>query len=246
MTRSGLAFLAALVAVSFTAKSALAVPLYTEEFSSTPPASTVAPAAVGWNSSEAEGGGNDVGIYDTFMYYYSNLAIADATFRTELVYTTEFSGTPISLLTPDLQIRWRTRMEHQFNDDFSDGNGTGFGADLSPAIQVGGQWYVADAFYNTGNVESGTYSSPVVFSLTGATWSAIDGIDGLPGVSYGASVPTPVGSITGAGLVATFVQRQSINFDYYVISAGVPEPASLGLAGCGALALLGFRKRNVA
>ena len=45
------------------------------------------------------------------------------------------------------------------------------------------------------------------------------------------------------GLVATFVQRQSVNFDYVEIS-GIPEPTSLGLVACGGLGLLARRRRR--
>lgn len=220
---------------------ASAASLYREDFSSAPPQTTVTLASVGWNGTEAGGGGNSTGVYDTFMYWYDNLAIADQSFRTEMVYTTEFSGTPISQALAS-SISWQTRMEHQFNDDFSSGSGTGSGADVSAAIRAGGVWYVSDAVYNTGNVESGTYSPPSVLSLAGATWSVLDGVDGAPGVSYG-SAGVPVGDITGVGLVATFVQRQSVNFDYVDVT-GIPEPTSLGLAACCGLGLLVRRQRQ--
>jgi hypothetical protein len=224
------------------ANSASAVTLYREDFSSVPPATTVALDTVGWTTADAEGGGDDVGIYDTFVFYYSNLAMADMTFRTALFSTTEFSGTPISLATPDLAISWAMRLERQFDDAFADISGSGLGADVSAAIQAGGTWYVSDQSFNTGNVTSGAYSPPSVQNIAGATWTVLDGVDGLPGVSYGAA-GVPAGSITGVGLVVTSVQRQTVNFDYVEIS-GVPEPTSLGLLVCGGLGLLVRRRKH--
>jgi hypothetical protein len=133
-------------------------------------------------------------------------------------------------------------MEHQFDDTYVDMSGVGFGADVSAAILAGGTWYVSDAVYNTGNVISGTYSPPVVLPLAGATWTVLGDVDAAPGVTFG-SAGVPSGSITGVGLVATFVQRQSVNFDYVQIT-GVPEPTSLGLLACGALALMARRQKK--
>jgi hypothetical protein len=241
MTRHGVRWIVALTALNFlAANSASAAVLYREDFSSTPPATDVGLDTVGWTNVDAEGGGDNLGIYDTFVYYFSNVAMADMTFRTALFSTTELSGAPISLATPDLAISWATRMEHQFSDTFVDQSGTGSGADVQAAIQAGGQWYVSDQAFNTGNVISGTYSPPSVQNLAGATWSLLDGVDGLPGVSIGAA-GVPADSITGIGLVVTSVQRQSINFDYVEIS-GVPEPATLGLCACAGLGLLVRRR----
>jgi hypothetical protein len=244
MTRLG-AWRAAAIAAALlgwaSAHSASAATLYREDFSSVPPATTVTLASVGWDGTEAGGGGNSTGVYDTFSYWYDNLAIAAMSSTTELIYTTEFSGSPINMATVGLAISWATRMEHQFNDDFSSGSGTGTGANLRAAIQVGGQWYASNTVFNTGNVESTTYSPPAVLPVAGATWVALGGIDGAPGVTLG-SPAIPLGSITGVGVVGTFVQRQSVNIDYVDISA-VPEPTSLGLFACAGLGLLLRRRR---
>ncbi len=227
------------------ANSASAASLYREEFTGAASGSAVL-ADVGWNNSNVgfthDGSGpNDANIFNssTFMYWYSGLAQATASFDTEMVYTTEFA--PISLSTGGLSVSFATRMEHQFDDTYVDMSGVGSGADVQVAIQAGGTWYVSDDVFNTGNVISTTYT-PHVLSLAGATWSELGDVDAAPGVTFG-SAGVPSGSITGVGLVGTFVQRQSVNFDFVEIS-GVPEPSSLGLFALSGLGLMARRRKG--
>jgi len=69
-------------------------------------------------------------------------------------------------------------------------------------------------------------------------------VDGTGGVTLGAAPGSALsGNITGVGLVSTFHQYQSANFDFVEITA-VPEPMSAGLLGCGLIGLAAYRRRR--
>lgn len=247
MTRLGAWRAAALAAICvLTAESARAATLYREDFTD-PEANDGTLADVGWNGSEAIGsGGSSVGIFNTFHWWYNNSTIASGLTPSGLSYTTE--NPPISTSTPLLAFFWAHRLENQFDDSFGEGTGTGTGVDVRPAIQIAGQWYAAATSVSTGNADNtttgGTFTTQSIpFNGAAANWVTLGDVDGANGVTLGAAPGANLsGNITGVGLVSTFHQYQTVNFDYFEV-VGVPEPASLALAAGAALVLAASQRR---
>jgi hypothetical protein len=206
-----------------------------------------------WVDTDAEsavsGGNNDVGTYgdplgvpqDGFVFWYSNLAIADASSVTELIYTNNFS--PIDSSTSDLKFIWESRLESQFADDFSDMSGAGAPVGTRLALQLGGQWFVSNTSISSGNVTSADWTGNTLpFDPAAANWRELNNVDGSPGVSLGLLAGADLsGDITGAGLVSTFQQRQTLNINNFAI---VPEPSALSLIFCGVVGVLGRKSRR--
>ncbi len=228
--------------------SASAVTLYREDFTDAE-ANDGTLADVGWVGTDIGAGGNSAGIYDTFHWWYNNTTIASMTTNTGLSYTTE--NAPISSATPMLAILWAQRLENQFDDAFGEGTGTGTGVDVRPAVQIGGQWYAAATAVSTGNLDNtttgGTYTpQSLAFDPAAANWLLVSDVDGADGVTLGAAPGSDLsGNITGVGLVSSFHQYQTVNFDYLEVSA-VPEPASAGLLAVGAWSAALLRRRRLA
>ncbi len=247
MTRLGAWRAAALAAVCvLTAASARAATLYREDFTDAE-ANDGTLAEAGWNGTDAIGsGGSSAGVYNTFHWWYNNSTIASGLTPSGLSYTTENS--PISTATPSLTISWAQRLESQFDDSFGEGTGTGTGVDVRPAVQIGGQWYAAATSVSTGNADNtttgGTFATQsLAFNGAAANWVTLGDVDGANGVTLGAAPGSALsGNITGVGLVSTFHQYQTVNFDYVEVT-GVPEPASMALAAGAALVLAASRRR---
>jgi hypothetical protein len=239
----------ATLAVWSTAGSALAVTLYREDFTDAE-ANDGTLADVGWNGTDSIGSaGSSSGIFNTFHWWYNNSTIASGLTPSGLSYTTE--NPAIASSTPGLTIAWAQRLENQFDDAFAEATGTGTGVDVRPAVQIGGQWYAAAAAASTGNADNtttgGTFADQsLAFNAGAANWVLVEGVDGVDGVTLGAAPGADLaGNITGVGLVSTFHQYQTVNFDFVEVS-GVPEPASLGLLACGAASAAAFRRRRAA
>lgn len=228
------------------AESGLAAKLYREDFTSEGDSPDL--SVFGWNESETGTNGGSTGAYgdpggtpqDGFQWWYSNTSLAAATTVTELSYTTEFSPIDVADIT-DLSFEYR--LERQFNDDFTSGSGTGTGVITRLALQLGGQWYVSAASFNSGNVESADWTlRSLAFDPTDGNWRVLNDVDGAPGVSLGAGAGFDLtGSVTGVGLVSTFNRYQTINYNFVEI-AGVPEPTTFGLLACGAAGLFACRR----
>lgn len=233
----------AAVAAWASGQTASAVTLYREDFTDAEMNDGTL-ADIGWVGTDIGAGGNSAGIYDTFHWWYNNVSLASMTANTGLSYTTE--NPPISTATPLLTLSWAQRLERQFDDGFGDASGTGTGPDVRPAVLIGGQWYASAAAVSTGNVTSAAYTAhSLAFNAAAANWVLVGGVDGSGGVTLGAAPGANLsGDIAGVGLVSTFHQYQTVNFDYFEVS-GVPEPASLGLAALGVLAAAAVRRRLV-
>jgi hypothetical protein len=231
------------VALLAAAQAASAATLYREDFTDAE-GNDGTLADVGWNGADSiASAGSSSGIFATFHWWYNNSSLASGQNPSGLSYTTE--NAPISLATPALSFSWAQRLERQFTDSFADASGTGNGPDVRPAIRVGGQWYAAAAAVSTGNVTSMTFaaqSTPI--STAAANWLLVNDVDGTGGVTLGAAPGSALsGNITGVGLVSTFHQYQTVNFDYVEIS-GVPEPASWGLIAAAAIGAAAGRRRR--
>jgi len=249
MTRLGAWRAAALAAVFvLTAESARAATLYREDFSD-PEMNDGALADVGWNGTDSIGsGGSSSGIFNTFHWWYNNSTIASGLTPSGLSYTTE--NPPISTAAPSLTISWAQRLENQFDDSFGEGTGTGTGVDVRPAVQIGGQWYAAATSVSTGNADNtttgGTFATQsMAFNGAAANWVTVGGVDGTGGVTLGAAPGSALsGNITGVGLVSTFHQYQTVNFDFVEVT-GVPEPTSMALAAGAVLVMAASRRRTL-
>jgi hypothetical protein len=240
------AVVAAALLVAWAGQAASAASIYREDFTDAE-ANDGTLAEQGWNGTDSiASGGSSSGVFNTFHWWYNNSTLASATTPSGLSYTTE--NAPISLATPSLTFDWAHRLESQFDDAFGEATGTGTGVDVRPAIQVGGQWYAAATSISTGNADntttSGTFSAQSVpINPTAANWVLVNGVDATGGVTLGAAPGANLsGNITGVGLVSTFHQYQTVNFDYVEIT-GVPEPTSLGLAA-GAIACAAASRRR--
>jgi hypothetical protein len=242
MTRRGLAFLAAFVAASLAAESARAVSLYLEDFTD-PQGDGGALADVGWNGDDSIGSaGSSSGIFNTFHWWYNNSTIASALTPSGLSYTTENPAIPTA--TSGLTISWAHRLENQFDDAFGEGSGTGTGVDVRPAVQIAGVWYASATPVSTGNVEGAFVTNSLVFNGAAANWVLVSDVDATAGVTLGAAPGSALsGNITGVGLVSTFHQYQTVNFDFVEVTS-VPEPMSAGLLGCGLIGLAACRRRR--
>jgi hypothetical protein len=229
------------------AESARAVSLYREDFPS--PAGDGTLASVGWDGTNIGVSGHSAGLFgdatDGFHWWFSNTAIAAATTTTEMSFTTEMA--PIDSTTPALTVAWEQRLERQFDDAFGDASGTGTPVDVRVALRVGGQWYASANAISSGNTVSATWTpQSLAFNPAAANWLVLSDVDATPGVTLGAAAGSNLsGTITGAGFVSSFKQRQTINFNFMEIS-GVPEPASLGLAACAAIGLAAIRRKRAA
>jgi hypothetical protein len=245
MTRRGVAFLAALVAACLMAKSAPAVTLYREDFTDAEMNDGTLVES-GWNGSDSFASpGSSSGVYNTFHWWYNNSSIASALSPSGLSYTTE--NAPISTAVPGLTFSWGQRVEHQYDDSFAEASGTGTGVDVRAAVLIAGQWYASATPLSTGNVSGGPFvTSSQAFDAAAANWVLLADVDGAGGVTLGAAPGSALsGNITGVGMVSTFHQYQTANFDFFEVSA-IPEPASMALAACGALAMAVFRRRSTA
>lgn len=250
MTRLGAGRAAALAAVCLlSAASARAATLYREDFTDAE-ANDGALADVGWNGTDSFASANSSsGLFDTFVWWYNESTIASGLTPSGIIYTTENPAIPLS--AAGLTFSWAHRLENQFDDSWGEATGTGTGVDVRPAIQVGGVWYAAATSVSTGNLDNTTTGGTFVTNsmpvgASAASWVLIEGIDGANGVTLGAAAGASLsGDITGVGLVSTFHQYQTVNFDFVEISQ-IPEPASLALAACGVTALsLARRRRTV-
>jgi hypothetical protein len=240
--------LTALTAVTCV-QNASAVTLYREDFTDAE-MNDGSLADVGWNGTDSiAAGGSSSGIFNTFHWWYNNTTIASGLTPTGLSYTTE--NPAIASSTAGLTIAWAQRLENQFDDSFAEATGTGTGVDVRPAVQIGGQWYAAAASVSTGNADNtttgGTFANQsLAFNAAAANWVTVGGVDGTGGVTLGAAPGSDLsGNITGLGLVSTFHQYQTVNFDFLEVT-GVPEPASLGLVVWGAASAAAFRRRRAA
>ena len=247
MKRHAMSYMIALTMLAgLAAESALAASLYREDFTREGNGTL---ADHGWNGSEIGVNGSSAGTYgdvggvpqDGFHWWYNNTSLAAATTVTELSYTTEFSPIDVADIT-DLSFEFR--LERQFNDDFTSASGSGVGVVSRFALQLGGQWYVSAASFNSGNVESADWTlRSLAFDPTDGNWRVLNGVDGAPGVSLGAGAGFDLtGNVMGVGLVSTFNRYQTINYNFVEIS-GIPEPTTFGLLSCGAIGLLARRRR---
>ena len=230
---------------AMTAESAWAVTLYREDFPS--PAGDGTLASVGWDGTNIGVSGHSAGLFgdatNGFHWWFSNTAIAAATTTTEMSFTTELSA--INSTTPALTVAWEQRLERQFDDAFADASGTGTPVDVRIALRVGGQWYASANATSSGNTVSTTWTpQSFAFNPAAANWLLLGGVDATPGVTLGANPGSNLsGTITGAGFVSSFKQRQTINYNFLDIS-GVPEPTSLGLMACAALGFAAIRRKR--
>jgi hypothetical protein len=205
---------------------------------------------VGWNGTDSiASAGSSSGIFNTFHWWYNNSTIASGLTPSGLSYTTENAAIPLS--TAGLTFSWAHRLENQFDDSFGEGTGTGTGVDVRPAIQVGGVWYAAATSVSTGNADNTTtggafVTNSMAVDTAAANWVHVEGVDGADGVTLGAAAGASLsGDITGVGLVSTFHQYQTVNYDWVEVSQ-IPEPASLALVACGAIGLVHVRRRRCA
>jgi hypothetical protein len=242
MTRRGLAFLAPIVVLCLAAQSARAVSLYLEDFTD-PQGDSGVLADVGWNGADSiASGGSSSGIFNTFHWWYNNSSIASALTPSGLSYTTE--NPAISTAAPGLTISWASRLENQFDDSFGEGSGTGTGVDARPAVLIGGQWYASATPISTGNVEGAFVTNSLAFDGAAANWVLVNDVDGANGVTLGAAPGGNLsGNITGVGLVSTFYQFQTVNYDFLEVTS-VPEPMSAGLLACAVIGLAARRRRR--
>ena len=248
MTRLGAWRAAALaVAMLVGAHGAQAVTLYREDFTDLE-ANDGALVDVGWNGTDSTASaGSSSGIFNTFHWWYNNSTIASGLTPSGLTYTTENAAIPAS--TPLLTILWAQRLESQFDDAFAEATGTGTGVDVRPAVLIGGQWYASAVPTNTGNADNtttgGTFASQsLTFNTAAANWVLVSGVDAAGGVTLGAAPGSALsGNITGVGLVSTFHQYQTVNFDFVEV-ATVPEPASLSLTAAALIGAATLRRRR--
>lgn len=242
MTRSGALFLAAAMAATLTAGSARAVSLYLEDFTD-PQGDGGALSDVGWNGSDSiAAAGGSSGIFNTFHWWYNASSMASALTPSGMTYTTE--NPAISTATAGLTFSWAHRLENQFDDAFGEGSGSGVGVDVRPAILIGGQWYASATPVSTGNVEGPFVTNSLVFNSAASNWVLVNDVDGTSGVTLGAAPGGSLsGNISGVGLLSTFHQYQTANFDFLEVTA-VPEPVSAGLLVAGLVGLAHRRRRS--
>jgi hypothetical protein len=245
MTRRGLAFLAAFVAVAMASQSARAVSLYLEDFAYPTPGAGGPLVDVGWNGTDSvtSPSTGNVGVFDTFHWWYNETTAASMATPSGMTYTTE--NPPIPVSTSGLTISWAHRLENQYTDTWGEATGTGSGVDGRPAVLIGGQWYASATPVNTGNIESATFvTNSLAFDAAAANWVLVNDVDGTGGVTFGPAPGSALsGNITGVGLISTFYQFQTVNYDFLEVTA-IPEPVSAELFGCSMFGLVAYRRRQ--
>lgn len=182
---------------------------------------------VDWDDSYIGANGNTAGVAANdaggdYLWWYNTMGLADATKTTAACITKNFAATSSS--NPDLTFNWEQRLENQQDDSDTDTMGTP--VDVRLAVEVGGRWYASKAVYATtpaGVTNNGPWDvRSLAFDPAAGNWLELK--LGDSGAELGAAPTSALsGDLTGVGFVATFSQRQTVNFNFLEIS-GVPEP----------------------
>jgi hypothetical protein len=173
--------------------------------------------------------------------------------RRALVWTPEYSLVPSDYVNGTLLFRWN--------------QGDGNAADqLSPAVRVGSQWYVANERFTTSAtalVDFWTVSVPKQFTFTrdAAAWSTLNfngtfdaatdvGADSTAGMSIGTPLTAdlPAGTINAFGIFSLDPNTPFGNrrFDTFTIEGTpIPEPASASVVAIGCGLLLARRRARL-
>ena len=175
---------------------------------------------IGANGNTAGVAANDAGV--TYLWWYNATGLGET--QTAAVTTKNFAATTTK--NPNLVINWEQRLENQ--QDGSETDVTGTPVDIRLAVEVGGKWYASRFVYATtpaGVGNSGPWDvRSATFNPAADNWLELK--LGDSGAELGAAPSSDLsGDVTGIGFVATFSQRQTVNFNFLEV-AGVPEPTA--------------------